>query len=142
MATKYHIYDLLARLGTENGYSVLPEFEIELDIGRTKKVDMVWANLNAEGLYKPEVLFEIEGADVPMDTEKGLRRHIVDFKSLTEINRENKIVILYDEAYGRNWDNEKDYDGHINRRKIWSEEKGAEYITLTCSELEEYLHNI
>jgi len=134
MASKYDIYSKLIKLGASK-YSVVPEYGVAINSKRIKAIDLVWASTHEDGTYTPEYCFEIEGANVPIETDKGLRRHINDFSSPKFDNTKN-VLILYTKGDGiRKWD-EKNYSTQVQRRRDWAEKNNARFEVWTYDDLD------
>ncbi|QEI13466.1 hypothetical protein [Cellvibrio japonicus] len=132
--TKNDIYSSLIEAGREKGYCVIPEFALHSDCPpnleeRPKHIDLVWAlrqssNSNEQNLpnsryWKVIAAFEIEGCNVKCERERH-PKHLELLKKFygAEVQL---FMVLYTQAYDRNWNNQATRDGEIASQKSWCE---------------------
>lgn len=134
--TKNDIYARLVRVGIDKGYEVIPEFRVLLthDL-RKKNIDLVWVTRKPEMTSRYQdresleywtlhATFEIEACDVRNIEGKEFDRHVRDLPTIENVSGTERIhhfVVLYNAAYDRAWDNERETtDSEIEQRRQWA----------------------
>lgn len=136
--TKNEIYGELVKAGISKGYTVIPEFRVFLNNGdRHKDIDLVWAT--RKPLIEPTLIvdnldiwhihaaFEIDACDVRAHIQgKEFNRHLADLPEIMNRNPSTPIhlfVVLYTDAYDRNWNRSRNITLDIQQRRDWAKEK-------------------
>ncbi len=142
--TKNDLYSELIALGLSKGYSVIPEFRVdvpprEIDGKRTsgkKNIDLVWAKKLGPGRqtgpwkqhWEIIATFEIEACDVRDIEGKEFNRHLADLPTIKNARlgaRIKHFIALYTDAHDRRWNVQRPFVREINERKAWAKGKGV-----------------
>lgn len=137
--TKNDIYEKLIFLGVKNGYSVIPEFRVNIaprdlegkQTSGKKNIDLVWAKRLIQGQqvsswenhWELVATFEVEACDVRNKQGKEFDRHLLDLPKIKNRDENAKIhhfIVLYTAAYDRKWSINRNIEEDIIDRKEWA----------------------
>lgn len=128
--TKNDLYDILIRAAIEKGYCAIPEFRVDVERGRKKVIDLVWAERRDRtramqqekntACWKLVAAFEIEGCNFRQRLHE-YQRHLEHFPAVRNVDGApiDKFIVLYTAAYDRAWRHEADRAREVAERLCW-----------------------